>query len=131
MTLASTIVDGSCDRDVASDILSNGYNIESPDNTCGFDQEGDQVNVSTDDLNLGELADNGGTTMTHALLTEPIVSVAIDVILADDCVGAEGERLWTDQRDAPRFVTVGPPFGLVEPVGDGCDVGAFEVQPEP
>ena len=31
--------------------------------------------------------------MTHALSTEPIVSVAIDVIPADACVGAEGERL--------------------------------------
>ena len=128
VTLASTIVDGGCDRDVASDILSNGYNIESPDNTCGFDQEGDQVNVSTDDLNLGPLADNGGSTMTHALLTEPVVSVAVDKIPEADCVNAEGERLWTDQRDEPRFVAVGPPFGPVEPVGDGCDVGAFEVQ---
>ena len=129
MTLASTIVDGSCDRDVASDILSNGYNIESPDNTCGFDQEGDQVNVSTDDLNLGPLADNGGPTMTHALLTEPIVSVAVDVIPADDCVAADGGLLQDDQRGEPRFVF--PSFGLTEPVGDGCDVGAFEVQPEP
>ena len=67
--------------------------------------------------------------MTHALLTEPIVSVAVDVIPADDCVDAEGELLRTDQRGEPRFV--GPPFGLSEPVGDGCDVGAFEVQPEP
>jgi hypothetical protein len=62
--------------------------------------------------------------MTHALEAG---SVAIDVILEDDCVDAEGELLAADQRGEPRFV--GLPFGPFEPVGDGCDVGAFEVQP--
>jgi len=126
MSVTNSLVDGDC----SGDVTSNGYNIESPGNTCRFDtNQGDQVNVSTDDLNLGPLQDNGGPTMTHALLTEPIVSVAVDVIPADDCVDAEGELLPTDQRGKPRFV--GPPFGPSEPVGAGCDVGAFEVQPEP
>ena len=124
-TVANTLIDGECE----DDITSNGYNIESPGNTCGFDQTGDQSGVTTEQLNLGELAANGGPTMTHALLTEPIVSVAVDVIPAGDCFDAEGELLRTDQRGEPRFV--GLPFGLSEPVGDGCDVGAFEVQPEP
>ena len=125
MMVTNSLVDGVCDGDVTS----NGYNIESPGNTCGFDQTGDQSGVTTEQLNLGELAANGGPTMTHALLTEPIVSVAVDVIPADDCVAADGGLLQDDQRGEPRFVF--PSFGVAEPVGDGCDVGAFEVQPEP
>jgi hypothetical protein len=126
MTVTNSIVD---DNECEGPITSNGYNIESPGNSCGFDQGTDQVDLTEGELNLAPLADNGGPTMTHALLTEPVVSVAVDVIPADDCVDAEGELLPTDQRGEPRFV--GPPFGPSEPVGDGCDVGAFEVQPEP
>ena len=128
-TFANTIVSGSCEGDVANHVTSNGYNIESPGNTCGFDQTGDQSTITAEQLNLEPLADNGGPTMTHALLTEPIVSVAVDVIPADDCVDAEGELLAADQRGEPRFV--GLPFGPFEPVGDGCDVGSVEVQPAP
>jgi len=90
-------------------ITSNGYNIESPGNTCGFDQTGDLVNITEGQLDLGELGDNGGPTMTHALGAD---SVAIDHIPAVDC------GVTTDQRGEPR------------PVGDGCDVGSFERQPE-
>jgi hypothetical protein len=79
------------------------------------------VDVTAEELNLGPLQDNGGPTMTHALLTEPSVSVAIDRIPAEDCVDADGEPLTTDQRGFKRpGVIVGP---------ESCDVGAFEVQP--
>jgi hypothetical protein len=101
-TATNSLVDGGC----TGPITSNGYNIESPGNTCGFDQGTDQVNISTEALNLGPLADNGGPTMTHALLPG---SVAIDVIPADMCDVDE------DQRGEPR--------------DSMCDVGAFEVQP--
>ncbi|TFH30181.1 MAG: hypothetical protein E4H00_05565 [Myxococcales bacterium] len=105
LTIKSSVVDGGCEGDIAS----NGYNIESPGDTCGFDPDRtDLVNVSTDNLKLGELADNGGPTMTHALGAG---SVAIDVIPADMCEVDE------DQRGEPR------------PGGTMCDVGAFEVQP--
>jgi hypothetical protein len=117
-TLTSTIVDGTCD----GPLTSNGHNIESPGDTCGFDtNKGDQVNVTAEQLNLGPLADNGGPTMTHALLTEPVVSVGIDVILAEDCVDAHGQPLTIDQRRDPR------PAGTTDP--KKCDVGAYEVQP--
>ena len=111
LTITSSAVEGDCAGypDGAPDITSNGYNIESPGNTCGFDQIGDQSSVREEQLNLGPLADNGGPTMTHALLTEPDVSVAIDQIPAVDCEVTE------DQRGVPR--------------DSMCDVGAFEVQP--
>ena len=104
-TIVGSLVDGDCVGDFAGDITSNGYNIESPGNTCGFDQPTDQVDVT--ELNLGPLQDNGGPTMTHAVLPG---SVAIDVIPADMCEVDE------DQRGEPR------------PGGAMCDVGAFEVQ---
>jgi predicted outer membrane repeat protein len=103
-TVANSVLDGECN---GAPVTSDGYNIESPGNTCGFDPDGtDQVNMSAEQLNLGELADNGGPTMTHALLSG---SVAIDVIPADMCEVDE------DQRGEPR--------------DSMCDVGAFEVQP--
>jgi parallel beta-helix repeat protein len=122
LEIAGTLVAGVCTQDgpLGPGPSSSGYNIESPGDTCGFEtNKGDQINVSTEDLNLGPLQNNGGPTMTHALLTEPTVSVAIDVIAGVDCVDAEGQPLTTDQRGQPR-----PETG-----GAMCDVGAFEVQP--
>ena len=93
---------------VGSAVTSGGHNLESPGDTCGFEQPTDQVNVSVDDLNLGPLQDNGGPTETHALLPG---SVAIDVIPVDMCEVDEDQR------------------GETRPGGATCDVGAFEVQP--
>jgi hypothetical protein len=116
--IANTLIDGDCGSydtlplPGTPDITSNGYNIESPGNTCGFDQATDLVDVP--DLNLGPLRDNSGPTETHALLPG---SAAIDWIPETDCLDADGQPLMTDQR------------GELRPAGDGCDVGAFEVQP--
>ncbi|MDH3622446.1 MAG: hypothetical protein OES69_02445 [Myxococcales bacterium] len=107
LTLTNTLVDNDCGGGTA---LSGGGNLESPGDTCGFNDPTDQVNISAEDLNLGPLADNGGPTETHALLPG---SVAIDVIPEADC------QVDTDQRGEPR-----PETG-----GTLCDVGAFEVQP--
>jgi hypothetical protein len=111
----ASLIDGVCTQEGEDDDVSwtsNGYNIESPGDTCGFNQTTDQVNTSAEALNLGELADNGGPTMTHALLTVPAMSVAIDAIPADSC-GVD-----TDQRGEPR----------PELEGSMCDVGSFELQ---
>jgi hypothetical protein len=106
-TVANSLIDGRCGT---GDITSNGYNIESPGNTCGFDQGTDQVNVSLDDLKLGPLQDNGGPTMTHALGAG---SAAIDHIPTVDCEVDEDQR------------------GVSRPQGDACDVGAFELEVAP
>jgi hypothetical protein len=113
LTLTNTLVDNDCD---GATNASAGHNLESPGDTCGFDHPTDQVNVTAEQLQLGPLQDNGGPTMTHALLPG---SVAIDKIAEADCVDADGEPLTTDQRGEPR-----PETG-----GTMCDVGAFEVQP--
>jgi hypothetical protein len=116
VTMTNTLVDGACVDVEEPVVTSNGYNIESPANTCGFDQSTDMPNMAAEQLNLGPLADNGGPTMTHALLPG---SVAIDVIPEVDCVDADGEPLTTDQR------------GVTRPQGAMCDVGSFEAQPAP
>jgi hypothetical protein len=60
---------------------------------------------------LGPLQDNGGPTLTHAIVTP---SAMIDGSDAAGCVDNNGDALPTDQRDAPRVA------------GLRCDIGAFE-----
>src|SRR5205085_2535109 len=80
---------------------------------------GNQLNVANPGLDPNGLANNGGPTQTIALVTG---SVAID----------KGKALGganTDQRGSQR------PFdntGIANATGgDGSDIGAFEVVPEP
>ena len=87
------------------DIISRGFNlvgevVENPILAEGTDQTG----VSVDELRLGPLADNGGSTWTHALLNG---SLARDAGPASDFPPA-------DQR------------GVLRPAGARADVGAFE-----
>ena len=63
--------------------------------------------------NLGPLQDNGGPTMTHALLPG---SPAIDAGAAGGCREDFNVLLTNDQRRLPR------------PEGVACDIGAFERQ---
>jgi hypothetical protein len=89
-----------CDHLGGSSIISNGYNLDS-DGSCGLTSIGDLPNT---DPQLDALADNGGPTMTHALLPgNPIID-------AGNCAGGPV----TDQRGVPR------------PRGDNCDIGAYE-----
>jgi hypothetical protein len=108
----NTLVEGSCGGEA---LESQGYNLESPGDTCGFDQTGDQSDVAPGALNLGPLEDNGGLTETRALFDN---SVAIDQIPEAACVDLAGGELRDDQRAEPR------------PGADSseCDVGAFEAQ---
>ena len=115
MTVRNSLVQGDCHVEPPAEHISEGHNIESPGNTCGFDQEGDQVNVTEAQLNLGPLADNDGPTMTHKPGDGEFGedSVAIDKIPEAVC------EVTTDQRGEPR------PAGAESK----CDVGSGEVQP--
>ena len=106
-TFTNTIVAGRCAGDVVNNVTSNGYNIESPGNTCGFDQTGDQSGVSAVLLDLQPLADNRGPTQTHAITTD---SAAFN---AGTCEVDEDQR------------------GVTRPQGAACDVGAFELEVAP
>lgn len=81
-------------------ITSLGYNLEDVD-SCGFNITGDLKN---NDPLLGPLADNGGNTLTFALL---VGSPAINAGSNTDCPA-------TDQR------------GMRRPLLGVCDIGAYE-----
>jgi LPXTG-site transpeptidase (sortase) family protein len=100
--------------DCWGDINSAGYNLIGDASGCIFTaQASDQVGV---DPLLAPLADNGGETLTRALLTG---SPALDWIPtgANGC----GTAVTSDQRGEDR------PY----PAGGSCDIGAYEYVPPP
>jgi hypothetical protein len=102
--IANSPSGGNCDD--SGTFIVAGVNF-SDDITCpGFTQ------VTSAQLNLGALANNGGPTQTIALQSG---SVAIDA--ATDCTDYAGNPVGTDQR------------GVTRPQGAACDVGAYEARP--
>ncbi len=105
-TLQNTIVANSPSGGSCSGTITNGgYNLDS-DGSCGFGTTNNSLSGTTDnplDPQLGSLADNGGPTLTHALLAG---SPAID---KGNSFGATA-----DQR------------GVARPQGAASDIGAFE-----
>jgi hypothetical protein len=118
INLRNTIVALNSDA-IAPDILgavtSQGYNLigDTTGMTLTGSTTGNQLNVAADQLRLDLLRDNGGPTPTMALLSG---STAIE---AGDSGGAN-----TDQRGFARPVVI----PNTNPIGDGSDIGAFEVQ---
>lgn len=109
MKVENTIIAGNNGGDcggTVSTIVSLGNNIIS-DTTCNFSGNGDLPN--TDPL-LGTLQDNGGSTLTHALLSG---SPAIDNGKNENCPDI-------DQRGYPR-----PLDGNGDNISK-CDIGAVE-----
>jgi RTX calcium-binding nonapeptide repeat (4 copies) len=94
-------------------ITDGGYNLDSG-TSCGFASENNSLS-STDPM-LGALADNGGPTLTHALLGG---SSAIDK-------GVAVTGITTDQRGQPR--PFDNPNGAPATDGNDSDIGAFEAQ---
>lgn len=110
MLLASNTASGTgddCDGDAATTIfVSDDYNLIGDNVSCGFPAEPNDL-IGVNPL-LGALADNGGATLTHALLAG---SPAIDAGHPTLCTSGGA----SDQR------------GMPQPVGE-CDIGAFERQ---
>ncbi len=102
ITLKNTIVANNSSRNCLGTITSLGNNLENA-NDCGLAASGDITSTSPF---LGALANNGGPTLTHALLPG---SPAINAGNNSGCPP-------TDQRGAPRPRTA----------ANRCDIGAFE-----
>jgi hypothetical protein len=112
---SGNIIDGDCHAsDEAVTWESQGSNIESPGDSCAFGEDSDMVNVTSQALSLGPLANNGGDTETDTHL--PMAgSVAIDAIPVEQCGDVLPVFPLLDQRV------------IVRPQGAGCDVGSVEV----
>src|SRR5262249_55507497 len=108
--IARNVSDLDQGADCAGTLTSGGYNLiqDTQDCTIMGDMTGD---ITGADPDLGPLADNGGPTETHALLSG---SPAIDAG-SPAPVGSGNEACEAaDQR------------GVARPVGPHCDIGAFE-----
>ena len=122
--LSNTIVARNTDAsggeapDCAGTITSTGYNLIGTDGGCTFGATtGDQVgsNVSPLAAGLSGLANNGGTSVTHAPVLGSLVLNAGNPaapFLPPAC-------LQTDQ------------IGTVRPLNGRCDIGALESNPPP
>ncbi|MEO7936462.1 MAG: choice-of-anchor Q domain-containing protein, partial [Dokdonella sp.] len=88
-----------------------GYNLFDNITGCTFAGNGGAGWDFIAGNSVGPLQDNGGPTLTHALLAG---SEAIDATTAQGCIDQNLNPLQTDQRGLPRVI------------GLRCDVGAFE-----
>lgn len=100
--------------DETAPFQSLGYNITTVQErtTCRFDGPNDQILPADQIFSTvmeQQLADNGGATTTHALLTG---SPAIDQLPGD--VNSCETTVDQDQR------------GVARPIGTNCDIGAYE-----
>ena len=122
---------GTSDIDGVTATNSLGHNlIGKSDGTFGFvnGTKGDQVGTSAAPLDpkLGALANNGGLTETHALLSNSPALDAGDNCVTDaaHCGDANIPQVLTDQRGLGRLVD-GPDADTTATV----DIGAYETQP--
>jgi CSLREA domain-containing protein len=95
---------------------SQGYNLAGSNTGCPSTGTGDQA---TPNPGLSPLQNNGGTTLTHALLSG---SPAIDTGNPNGCKDSNGNLLKTDQRGEPR------PMDGNGDIIVRCDIGAYEAQ---
>jgi len=118
--------------DMTGSYTSQGHNlIGKSDGSSGFTNgnNGDQVGTIASPLNpqLGPLANNGGSTKTHALLsTSPALDAGDNCVTqAAHCSDADIPQLLTDQRGTvfSRLVD-GPDVDTTATV----DIGAYETQ---
>ena len=88
--------------------IDNGYNL-SDDDSCSFTSA---TSMASTVAGLdATLADNGGLTQTHALLSD---SLALNVIPSG--TNGCGDPITTDQR------------GISRPQEERCDIGAYELE---
>ena len=114
---------GNIDNGTAPDFLTTGNDTVTINHSLIGDTTGSGIATTTGTGNildqpalLGPLADNGGPTLTHALLPgSPAIDAGDDTLAADE----DGVSLANDQRGE----------GVDRLFGSSVDIGAFELQP--
>ena len=116
--VANSAAGGSC-GDAGGTLLALGVNFATDPSCAGFFQS------TAGEINLGALADNGGPTQTHALLSGSVaIDVALDCTLSDSA-GSLCETIFLDGFEVATPVTQDQ-RGQSRPAGAECDSGAFE-----
>lgn len=107
----NTILDAPIPDNCNGTLEAYGWNLLDDVSGCTFTGNGAQAHGFISPATIGPLQNNGGPTLTHALLPG---SQAIDTTFPQGCISDTGALLTTDQRGATRVS------------GARCDVGAFE-----
>ena len=115
--------------DVGGEFFSEGFNlIGNSTGSSGFVHgvNNDQVGSGASPIDplLGELDNNGGPTRTHALITGAPRSEDAEIIGSSPAIDMGDSQLTTDQRGSTRPSN----DPSMSDVGDGSDIGAYEVQ---
>jgi CSLREA domain-containing protein len=120
MTLANSIVANSpLGGNCAGTITNGGHNLDSF-TTCGWGSS--NGSLSSSDPKLGSLANNGGPTQTHALLTgSPAINAGNNSLIPADVTDQDGD---SNASEPLPFDQRGPGFPRI--VGSIVDIGAFE-----
>lgn len=105
--------------DIDGTIQSQGYNLIG--NTSGTTILGTTIGNQTGDAKIAPLTDNGGPTLTHALLSD---SPAIDGGKPTGCRDGDNVFLATDQRGSARVIDGNNDSEAI------CDIGAYEFDSE-
>jgi hypothetical protein len=108
---SNTILDAPIYDDCNGTLEVYGRNYFYDVTGCAFSGNGTSARGFVSLTSIGPLQDNGGPTLTHALLAG---SAAINATTAQGCIDETGAALGIDQRDGLRGT------------GNGCDVGAYE-----
>jgi hypothetical protein len=115
----NTLLDSPIYDDCHGTLEAYGWNLLNVLDGCTFTGNGTAAYGTIASNSFGSLQDNGGPTLTHALLP---AGSATDSATDQGCIDETGAPLTTDQRGKPRPAD-GNNDGFTQ-----CDVGAFELQ---
>lgn len=117
VTAKNTIIAGNTGTDgpdCFGELVSLGHNLIGDTTGCDFTSTTGDITDATETILNPTLADNGGPTLTHALVFD---SPAIDAGDPTGCTDTQGSALSFDQRGEDRHQ------------GSACDIGAYEINP--
>jgi len=99
-------------------LSSGGYNMLGPEGCPMWGQPPDPTSTVVADPVLGPLQDNGGPTLTHALLPG---SPALNAIPLEECTYDDDS-----DPDTPEVPLTTDQRGVRRPQNGRCDIGAYE-----